>query len=67
MIDEDFEKKYSTLLLNTKELKSILGIGTHAAYALMKSDSFPSFVIGGKYYCSLEHLKEWINNQVLSK
>lgn len=67
MIDEDFEKKDNTLLLDTKELKTVLGIGTHAAYSLMKSDSFPSFVIGGKYYCSLYHLKEWINNQILSK
>lgn len=43
-----------------KDLMNILKIGRDTAYALMKSDSFPSYKLNEKYYVTDEALKKWL-------
>ena len=48
-------------ILKTKDLQEILGIGRDKAYALMKSDAFPSVKLGKRYIISKADLIAWID------
>ncbi len=52
-------KKFPTLL-KAKDLQQILSVGRDKAYALMKSDDFPSIKIGRDYYVTEENLRLWL-------
>ncbi len=47
-------------MLTTKELQKTLHIGRDRAYALMRSNAFPSIRIGARYYVTEEALNEWL-------
>ena len=49
-------------LLDVKETQNILRTGRDKTYSLMRSRSFPSIKIGGRYYVDDEALQEWIRN-----
>lgn len=50
-------------LMSVKELQNYLGIGKDKAYELAKSKSFPSFIIGGRYYIIKPDLVSWLEKQ----
>lgn len=47
-------------MLTTKDLQAVLKIGRDKAYALMRSQAFPSIKIGARYYVTKEALEEWL-------
>ena len=47
-------------MLKAKEVGEYLGISNNKLYGLMKSRSFPSVKIGGRYYVDESMLREWI-------
>lgn len=47
-------------MLTTKDLQVTLKIGRDRAYALMRSNAFPSIKIGTRYYVTKEALEEWL-------
>lgn len=47
-------------LLNVKETQDILRTGRDKTYSLMRSRSFPSIKIGGRYFVDEEALEEWL-------
>ncbi len=47
-------------MLKAKEVGEYLGISNNKLYGLMKSRSFPSVKIGGRYYVDEDMLREWI-------
>ena len=48
------------MLLTTQKLQDRLGISRSVAYRLMRSQSFPSMRIGGRYYVDETKVIEWI-------
>lgn len=50
-------------LMTVKELQNYLGIGKDKAYALVKSKSFPSVKIGGRYYVIKSDFVSWLAKQ----
>ena len=50
-------------LMTVKELQSYLGIGKDKAYALVRSKSFPSVKIGGRYYVIKPNFVVWLAKQ----
>ena len=50
-------------LMTVKELQNYLGIGKDKAYALVKSKSFPSAKIGGRYYVIKPDFVSWLAKQ----
>ena len=58
-----YEKKYeNTKILKTDDLKNILGIGRDKAYALMRSEAFPSTKIGRTCFVTEKNLEIWLDN-----
>ena len=51
-------------LMTIKELQSYLGVGKDKAYALVKSKSFPSLKIGGRYYIIKTDFVVWLGKQL---
>lgn len=47
-------------MLTAKEVGQYLRISKNKLYGLMKSRSFPSVKIGGRYYVDEDMLREWI-------
>ena len=47
-------------MLTAKELSKVLRIGRDKAYALMKSNGFPSLCIGKRYFVTTKALNDWI-------
>ena len=45
-----------------KEVSEFLHIGKNTAYALMKSDGFPSYKINQRYFVTDESLNQWLNS-----
>lgn len=45
-----------------KSLSEFLHIGKNTAYALMKSDGFPSYRINRQYFITDESLKSWLKS-----
>ena len=55
--------KYQNLkILKTNDLKNILGIGRDKAYALMRSEAFPSTKIGRTCFVTEKNLEIWLDN-----
>ena len=48
-------------VLSAKELAERLHIGRDKAYALIKSKSFPSIKLGGRYIVTSKALNEWLD------
>jgi len=44
------------------DLTKILKIGKNTAYALMRSQGFPSYRINERYYITEAALNEWLSN-----
>lgn len=55
------------VMLEIKDLQKILKIGKNSAYALMKSECFPSTQLGRKWLVSAEALKSWLKDNEYSK
>jgi len=51
-------------LMTVKELQNYLGIGKDKAYALVRSKSFPSAKIGGRYYVIKPDFVSWLERQI---
>ena len=49
------------VILTPKELADRLKIGRDKAYALIKSSSFPSIQIGGRYIVTEKALLQWLD------
>ena len=45
-----------------QDLVSILKIGRDTAYALMRSDDFPSYKLNERYYITDEALNKWLSS-----
>ena len=54
-------------MLTVKDLQRKLRIGRDTAYALMKSASFPSFKLGGRYYVTQKALEDWLEHSAYKK
>jgi len=54
-------------VITVQEVQKILKIGKDAAYALVRSDDFPSFKIGGQYRVLSSQLNDWILEQISKK
>lgn len=50
-------------LLNTRDLCKQLGISRDMAYALMKSQGFPSITIGSRYFVTQENLDKFFSSE----
>ena len=50
------------LLLNVKQVASLLGISDSGAYELIQEDDFPSLRIGKRIVVPKEELRKWISN-----
>lgn len=50
-------------LMTVKELVEYLHCDKSRAYRLVKSKSFPSLMIGGKWYVIKDDLPDWIRKQ----
>lgn len=50
------------LLLNVKQVASLLGISDSGAYELIQEDDFPSLRIGKRIVIPKENLQQWISN-----
>ena len=53
------QEEYS--IMSVKELSERLHIGRDKAYSLMKSKSFPSIKLGGRYIVTAKALNEWLD------
>ncbi len=53
--------------LTIKDLQERLGIGKNTAYALMKSECFPSIQLGRKWIIEEDAFYEWIKDNRYSK
>ena len=49
------------LLLNVKQVASVLGISDSGAYELIQEDDFPSLRIGKRIVVPKEELRKWIS------
>lgn len=49
------------LLLNVKQVASLLGISDSGAYELIQEDDFPSLRIGKRIVVPKEKLQQWIS------
>lgn len=58
------DKTSDLYLITTPELMEELGIGKDKAYALMRSEGFPSMRVGKSYCVARGHLKKWIDDCV---
>lgn len=58
----------NALVIRPKEAMELLRVSKSTMYddLLLRKD-FPSYKLGGRYYISLDLLKEWINNQAMKK
>ena len=57
------KEEYQNLkILKTDDLKNILGIGRDKAYALMRSEAFPSTKIGKTCFVTEKNLEIWLEN-----
>ena len=57
------KKEYeNTKILKTDDLKNILGIGRDKAYALMRSEAFPSTKIDRTCFVTEKNLEIWLDN-----
>lgn len=50
------------MVYTIKTLSEFLHIGKNTAYALMKSDGFPSYRINRQYFITDESLKSWLKS-----
>lgn len=49
-------------ILTAKELSQVLRIGRDKAYALIKSEGFPSICLGKRYIVTDKALNEWLSS-----
>ncbi len=54
------------LVLNADQIAALLGISRANAYRLMRSEGFPTLLIGKRMVVPRDHLLEWMNNRVAS-
>lgn len=58
----------NSLVIRPSEAMELLHVSKTTMYNdLLIRDDFPSYKLGGRYYISLELLKDWIKNQALKK
>ena len=48
--------------MTVKDVRKRLNIGKDTAYALMRSESFPSFKIGGRYFILEPNFDKWLED-----
>lgn len=53
------DKKIYTL----KEAMEVLRVGRNTILELVKTENFPAFKIGGKWFVSVDGLSNWIEKQ----
>ena len=66
------ERKYRTFeelpsVLTAADLASYLGISQSGAYNLLRSQGFPTMMVGCRMMVQKESLLEWLNKQVQQK
>lgn len=58
----------NALVIRPNQAMELLHVSKTTMYNnLLIRDDFPSYKLGGRYYISLELLKDWIKNQALKK
>ncbi len=63
LAEEIVMKSEKTQALSAKDLAEFLGIGRDKAYALMRSKSFPSILLGKRYIVLKEALERWLRDK----
>lgn len=58
----DMNNEYD-IILSVKDLQGILKCGKNKAYALMKLEDFPSFIINNRYYVEKNNFLKWLSKQ----
>ena len=58
--NNDFEPTEHRTVLRVPDLMEYLGIGRDAAYALMRSKTFPSIRLGKTYIVTITELERWL-------
>ncbi len=54
------------IMLSVPQLAVVLNISRSGAYALVRSDGFPSLKIGSRIVVPKDKLQDWINENCLS-
>ena len=54
------------IMLSVPQLAVVLNISRSGAYALVRSDGFPSLKIGSRIVIPKDKLQDWINENCLS-
>jgi len=57
---DDIEPANHRTVLRVPDLMEYLGIGRDAAYALMRSKTFPSIKLGKVYIVTVTELEKWL-------
>lgn len=55
------ETKLQCQSYTVKDISTILGIGSNAAYSLMNNSKFPSYKIGNRFYIRIEDFNDWFS------
>lgn len=58
--EHQIETLNGELVLTAKDLKNVLKCGINRAYELMRSSSFPSTKLGGRYLVTVSALNDWL-------
>lgn len=51
--------------ITPQEISTVLGIGSNAAYELIKTEGFPSIPIGERYIVPRAAFENWVSNPEL--
>lgn len=57
------EAKIERMAYSADETAAALGVSKPTVYALIRSQGFPAFKIGGRTLISVEGLREWVARQ----
>ena len=57
---ENTPERVQCATYNTRQISSVLGIGTNKALALMRSEGFPSFKLGNTYLVERTAFEKWL-------
>lgn len=66
-MDNKIINQETVKVLTVKDLSQILKIGRDKAYALIKSNGFPSVCIGNRYIVTEDALNEWLKKYEYKK
>lgn len=60
---ENSKVNHELVVYGVKDLMAILGVGRSTAYELMRSNDFPSFLVGKLWRVSKVAFENWLANK----